>query len=138
MINGNSTPAQKSERTAKREAFFLDFALSVRTKHPDLVLMLTGGFRTRSGMNSALKDRACDIIGIGRPSVIRPDFPKRFLGVADEKADGDVKEEGDGLVLNKVKEPWFLAWVPQRPLRAALRGGLESQYYCDVMRKSVE
>jgi len=41
-------------------------------------LIVTGGFRTVDGMNSALNQGA-DIIGLGRPFCTEPDFPKKLL-----------------------------------------------------------
>ena len=40
--------------------------------------MVTGGFRTLSGMNYALSE-GIDLIGAGRPFCVEPDFPNKFL-----------------------------------------------------------
>ena len=131
MVNGNP---DKSGRTAQREAYFLEFATEVRKRHPDLHLMLTGGFRTRSAMNSALESQACSIIGIARPAAVAPDFPKSVIGIASKHT----LEDGEaGLQLAKVAEPWFGKLLPNQQLRRALRGGAETQYYCEQMKKSV-
>ena len=54
------------ESTVAREAYFLDYAKDIRTvfKNP---MMVTGGFRSRAGMDAALAADACDMIGLGRP-----------------------------------------------------------------------
>ncbi len=64
--------------TRQREAYFLDYAATIRgvAKMP---LMVTGGFRTRAGMEEPLRENACDVIGLGRPLCTDPDFPKRLL-----------------------------------------------------------
>ena len=64
--------------TARREAYFLDYAKSMRavTKVP---LMVTGGFRTRAGMDEALASGDLDVIGIARPMCIETDLPRRLL-----------------------------------------------------------
>jgi 2,4-dienoyl-CoA reductase-like NADH-dependent reductase (Old Yellow Enzyme family) len=105
----------KSARTAAREAFFLEFATAVRQRYPALVLMLTGGFRTRAGAQAAIAQGACDLIGIGRPAAVDPAFARLLLdeSVADEEA---------RLVLNKVPAPWYMKLVPVR----AVGAGLES------------
>ena len=75
--------APKSESTRKREAFFLDYAERVRerTKMP---LMVTGGFRTRAGMEDALAGGAVDLVGLARPLAVEPDLSARLLsGEAD-------------------------------------------------------
>ncbi|KAI4854961.1 NADPH dehydrogenase, partial [Aureobasidium sp. EXF-8846] len=97
MIGGDEAPA-KSERTQRREAFFLDFALAVRERHPTLQLMLTGGFRTRAAMNSALESKGCDIIGIGRPAATVPDFPRSVVGI---EANKEISDAEAGLQLQK-------------------------------------
>lgn len=90
----DSTPdvpaSAATEKTFQRESFFLEFAKTVRETFPDLILMVTGGFRTRLGMEHALKSGGCDIIGIGRPAAVIPKLPKEIIlntrDVSDEQA----------------------------------------------------
>ncbi|OOF92392.1 hypothetical protein ASPCADRAFT_8673 [Aspergillus carbonarius ITEM 5010] len=115
---------EKSQRTVAREAFFIEFATETRKRFPDLVLMLTGGFRTRAGAESALQQNACDVIGIGRPAAIEPKLPLVLL-------DENVPDEEAQLVLNRVPMP-FLARL------LALKGvgaGLESSFYAKQIRR---
>lgn len=80
---------EKSSRTLAREAFFLEFASAIRHEIPDIPLLVTGGFRTRRGLTAAINDNACDLVGLGRPAVLRPDLPKSVLlndNVSDEEA----------------------------------------------------
>lgn len=72
-------PSAAAAKTFQRESFFLEFAKTVRETFPDLILMVTGGFRTRLGMEHALKSGGCDIIGIGRPAAIVPRLPKEII-----------------------------------------------------------
>ncbi len=67
------------ESTRKREAYFLDYALRVRAAHPELPLMLTGGFRTAEAMNEAVASGGIDIVGLGRPLTLEPDIPGALL-----------------------------------------------------------
>ncbi len=83
-----------SESTRAREAFFLEFAESVRaeTKIP---LMVTGGFRTRQFCEEALEAGHLDMIGFGRPFLMMPDFAQGFLKeTLDEVACQDVRATG--------------------------------------------
>ncbi|KAJ5590230.1 Aldolase-type TIM barrel [Penicillium hetheringtonii] len=114
----------KSARTAAREAFFLEFAKTVRERHPTLVLMLTGGFRTRAGCVAAIEDGACDLVGIGRPAAIEPAFPLLLLdeGVKDEKA---------VMPLSKVPVPWYAGFLPRNLIGA----GAESTYYAMQIKR---
>ncbi|KAJ1327024.1 dimethylglycine catabolism A [Microdochium nivale] len=81
---------EKSERTKAREAFFIEFAEAIRAAIPGNVpLVLTGGFRTRAGMESAMADNACDMVGVARPAVMNPRWARDVLlnpAVADEDA----------------------------------------------------
>lgn len=86
MIVGNGV----SQRTAAREAFFLDFAKAIREQFRDVPLMVTGGFRTREGMEAAIKEGACDIIGLGRPAAVEPALPKEVI-LNKEVSDKDAK-----------------------------------------------
>ena len=68
--------------TKEREAYFLQFAEKARAvvKVP---LMVTGGFRTLSGMSSALQSGAVDLAGIARIMAMEPDVPARLLSGKD-------------------------------------------------------
>lgn len=66
------------ESTRTREAYFLEFAEKLRAE-VDLPLWVTGGFRSREGMTEALASGAVDVIGLGRPLAVEPDFPRRLL-----------------------------------------------------------
>lgn len=111
MMGYPKSETPKSERTAAREAFFLEFAKEVRQRHPELVLMLTGGFRSRAGAEAAIRDGACDLVGIGRPSAINPKFPLLLL---DESLD----DEKAALPLEKVPPPFFARWLPRNLIGA--------------------
>ena len=120
----NSSPEAKaapvkSERTAAREAFFIELAKTVRERHPELILMLTGGFRTRAGCVAAIEDGACDLVGIGRPAAIEPAFPLLLL-------DEDVKDEKAVMPLKKVPVPWYAGFLPKNLIGA----GAESVSFC--------
>ena len=66
------------ESTRSREAYFLEFARKVR-KHSKIALMVTGGFRTLTVCEEALKNDELDLIGFGRPFLMEESFPKGFL-----------------------------------------------------------
>lgn len=117
-LPGNAGTAAK--RTAERESFFLQFAIEVRKTFPDLVLMVTGGFRSRLGMEGALASGGCDIIGVGRPAAVLPKLPKEIIldtkGVPDEEAH---------VALGPVKVPFLKQLVPVKLVGA----GHQTQYY---------
>ncbi|KAJ5791306.1 uncharacterized protein N7518_008317 [Penicillium psychrosexuale] len=125
MGYGKANPAApESSRTAAREAFFLEFSKEVRQRHPELVLMLTGGFRTRAGAEAAIRDKACDLVGIGRPAAIDPKFPRLLL-------DESVGDDEAQMPLNKAPIPWYTRFLPL-PLIGA---GAESTYYAAQIQR---
>jgi 2,4-dienoyl-CoA reductase-like NADH-dependent reductase (Old Yellow Enzyme family) len=68
----------QKESTATREAYFLEFAEKVRAS-VNVPLMVTGGFRSAAGMNTALRSGALDIVGLARLLAIDPDAPEALL-----------------------------------------------------------
>ena len=64
--------------TRAREAYFIDYAAAI-AKVAKMPLMVTGGFRSRAGMEEALAAGAAQVIGIGRPLCGDPLAVKRLL-----------------------------------------------------------
>lgn len=88
-INGSTKAPPKpasSSRSQAREAFFQNFALRARSSVQDvkgpgreMVLILTGGLRSRTGMAGPVLDGIVDGVGIGRMACVYPDLPKTIL-----------------------------------------------------------
>ena len=72
-------PQAVAASTLAREAYFVDFAKAMKNEL-SVPLMVTGGFRSKSAMEQAIKSGAADVIGIGRPLCTMTDAPKRLLG----------------------------------------------------------
>ncbi|ULQ47890.1 NADH:flavin oxidoreductase/NADH oxidase family protein [Flagellatimonas centrodinii] len=70
--------APQRASTRAREAYFLDYAEGIR-KVAKMPMMVTGGFRTTAGMEAALQEGHCDVIGLGRPLCTDTDAPARAL-----------------------------------------------------------
>lgn len=68
----------QKDSTKVREAYFLDFAEKVR-KEIQVPLLVTGGFRSQSAMEDALRSGAIDVIGMARPFVVQPNFADMLL-----------------------------------------------------------
>jgi 2,4-dienoyl-CoA reductase-like NADH-dependent reductase (Old Yellow Enzyme family) len=64
--------------TQKREAYFLDYAEKVRNL-VDTPLVVTGGFRSADGMNTALQSGATDLIGLARPLAVDPQLSNKLM-----------------------------------------------------------
>lgn len=65
--------------TRAREAYFVDYAHSVRQEAGDVPIAVTGGFRSRTAMDEALGAGDCDLIGIARPTVTATDAAATLL-----------------------------------------------------------
>lgn len=74
--DADSVPVRAS--TQVREAYFLDYAHAIR-QVATMPLMVTGGFRTRSGMEAALAGGDTDVIGLARPFCTDPDAARQLL-----------------------------------------------------------
>lgn len=70
--------------TEKREAYFLEFAEKAK-KVLTVPLVVTGGFRTASAMEKALKSGGTDMIGIARPLAVDPHVSNKLLANESHK-----------------------------------------------------
>lgn len=105
MMDGKKD--ERRESTKKREAYFLDYCEKVR-KLINTPLLLTGGFRTKEGMEEALDSGACEMIGLARSIAIDPDFPNKLL--AGENVVSQVKPLTSGIkALDKIV-PLEIVW----------------------------
>ncbi|KAJ4147420.1 hypothetical protein LMH87_001941 [Akanthomyces muscarius] len=114
-----------SASTAAREAFFLDFANSIRKTFPKLHLMVTGGFRSRLGLEYAVKSGACDLVGVGRPSVVEPRLPRTII------FNPDVSDEDARLPTKSFSQATLSRWLGIK----GLGGGTETIGYVAAIHK---
>lgn len=68
----------RRESTIAREAYFLEYADNIR-KAVSMPLMVTGGFRTKEGIENALQSNICQIVGVGRPLCADPLCIKKMI-----------------------------------------------------------
>lgn len=97
----------KKESTRAREAYFLEYCEKIR-EEIDVPLMLTGGFRSREGMESALKSNACDVIGLARSVALNPNFPNQIL--SGHKTQSEVKHLTTGIKAIDKALPLEIIW----------------------------
>lgn len=81
----------RRESTKQREAYFIDFAASVR-KVAEMPVMVTGGFRTAEIMNAAIENSELDLVGIGRPMIADPMVPAKLLSGEMKRAPAPERE----------------------------------------------
>ncbi len=122
---GDAVPVRPSTRA--REAYFLDYAASIR-QVARMPMMVTGGFRTRSGMEAALAGGDCDVIGLGRPLCWTPDFPRQLL--ARDVAGIECVEDR----LRFATRGWRSPSSPLMPARILNVFAAQAWYYCQIFR----
>lgn len=74
--------------------------------------MVTGGFRTRRGMEAAVSENGCDFIGVGRPAVLDPTLPDRIV------FNPDVSDEDARLYARKIEVPSFVKFLGMKVIGA--------------------
>ena len=117
MMTGNGEPEEeekKSDRTKAREAFFLEFARAIRSEFPNVPLMVTGGFSSRGGMEQAVADGDCDLIGLGRPAILNPSAPNNVI------FNTEVQDQDAVLYRKKNKTPWLMKQLGLRVIGAGI------------------
>ncbi|MFI6867444.1 nitroreductase family deazaflavin-dependent oxidoreductase [Nocardia sp. NPDC050406] len=65
-------PRTVGASTKAREAYFLDYAETVRRIAGTTPIAVTGGFRSRAAMSEAVDSGTCDVVGLGRPAAVFP------------------------------------------------------------------
>ncbi len=101
-----------SERasTKEREAYFLDYARKIR-EVTTMPILLTGGLRSRAGMEHALESGAVDVIGLARPMTYEPDLPNKLLdGTLDAAPEINIRSRLKKID-NALQVMWFQAQI---------------------------
>lgn len=89
-----------------REAFFAAFSEQAKSVAGPMKIMVTGGLRTRTGMAELLRSGSADLLGLGRPTCIEPDLPRKLLdpSIPDQDARA-VRYEIRGTALWRILVP---------------------------------
>lgn len=119
--------APQRESTKQREAYFLHYARAIR-QVATMPLMVTGGFRSVEGMEAALQEGVCDVIGLGRPLCSHPDTPNDLLSGRITRAvsfEHELKLADSGV---------FSPTSPVLPLKLLNVLGGQAWYYQQIFR----
>ncbi|TDB95512.1 NADH:flavin oxidoreductase/NADH oxidase family protein [Actinomadura sp. 7K534] len=112
-----------AESTRAREAYFLDYARTVREVAGRTPIAVTGGFRTRAAMEEALAEGDCDVVGIGRPTCLTPDAPRALFEDGRERLEVPAIGVGARRVIGRLTDI--------RPLDSALN----VQWHADQLHR---
>ena len=91
--------------------------------------MVTGGFRTKQGMEQAIESGACELVGVGRPLCADPFAIKRLLSGKIQELPKFEKTLSIG--------PWILSpSSPFRLVQALNAFGAQAWFYQQIKRMS--
>lgn len=116
LITTGEVIAKQRESTLRREAFFLEFAKTVRAIS-SIPLLLTGGLRTAATMARIIDDGNVDCVGIARPLALDPDWSAKLLRGEPAPAPVALKPTGIHTVDNLLQSLWH-----QDQMRRMARG----------------
>ena len=103
------SPTKQSTR--EREAYFLDFADTLRGGLA-VPLVVTGGFRSGEAMAKALQTGAVDMVGLARTLAVDPDFPARLISDPDARV--DISPRKLGIPAIDRMGVWELVWYERQ------------------------
>jgi 2,4-dienoyl-CoA reductase-like NADH-dependent reductase (Old Yellow Enzyme family) len=122
-------PTKEKQSTLQRESFFLSFAQMIRVHFPEVVLIVSGGFRTRIGMEAALQSGGCDMIGLARPAAVLPRLPREII------LDESIKDADATVSLKPVILPKFYSYLHWLLPVKIMGGGYGSMYYAGQIQR---
>ncbi|MDP9183852.1 MAG: NADH:flavin oxidoreductase/NADH oxidase family protein [Actinomycetota bacterium] len=88
--------------TRAREAYFLEYARTVRSLAGDVPLAVTGGFRTHTAMTEAVASGDCELVGLGRPTATMPDAAAAILDGRHSSLTAHERQYGMRRVLGRI------------------------------------
>ena len=100
--------SKRKQSTIEREAYFLDYIEKAR-RITDKPLMLTGGFRTVSVMETALENGALDVVGLGRPFCLYPEIAQDIFTKKSTSFEVSAPKSGIKFIdkTGGVELPWY-------------------------------
>jgi 2,4-dienoyl-CoA reductase-like NADH-dependent reductase (Old Yellow Enzyme family) len=123
---GHEEQAVKAEGTRRREAYFLEYAAAIRNA-ARVPLVVTGGFRTRAVMESALADGSLDLIGLARPLCTDPGLSRRLIENTADLARTDEKQL-------RLGPGWFGSSSPNATVRGLNAQAQTAWFYKQILQ----
>jgi hypothetical protein len=76
--------------------------------------MVTGGFRSRKGMETAVSSGDYDLCGLTRPAILNPTLPQSVI------FNSEIKDEDATLYTKPIDTPWYLNYLGMRSIGAGV------------------
>ncbi len=97
---------KRKKSTVQREAYFMDYIEKAR-KITDTPLMLTGGFRTVSVMEDAVKSDQLDIVGLARPFAVYPNLANEIFEGKQQEFKVAIRKTGVKAIDGMMNIVWY-------------------------------
>ncbi|KAM0342043.1 hypothetical protein ACHAPU_009771 [Fusarium lateritium] len=104
MFLGSSL-GKDNDRTGKMKPYFKSFSQIVKSRFPDVPVIVTGGFRDRESIETALASGSADMVGIARPAAVDPYLPTSTI------LNNEINDKGATFMYPKVDAPWIMRQV---------------------------
>lgn len=122
---GHEADQARAEATKRREAYFLEYASTLRSA-AKVTLAVTGGFRSRAVMQAALADGLLDVIGLARPLCTDTDIGRRLVEGTAEAARADERSL-------RLGRGWFGPASPSATIRALNAQAQTAWFYKQIL-----
>lgn len=98
------------DKTGKMQPYFKSFSRIVKSRFPNVPVIVTGGFRDRVSIETALSSEESDMVGIARPAAVDPHLPTAII------LNHAVDDQDATFHHPKVEAPWIMRQVGVKAL----------------------
>ncbi|CAJ0547498.1 Ff.00g042520.m01.CDS01 [Fusarium sp. VM40] len=113
------------DKTGKMQPYFKSFSRIVKSRFPNVPVIVTGGFRDRASIETALSSEESDMVGIARPAAVDPRLPQAII------LNHVVNDQDATFHHPKVEAPWIMRQVGV----TALNVHMDNAWYLSHLRK---
>ncbi|KAF5663829.1 nadh:flavin oxidoreductase nadh oxidase [Fusarium heterosporum] len=127
MFLGTSL-GQDNDKTGKMQPYFKDFSKIVKSRFPAVPVIVTGGFRDRMSIETAIASGASDMVGIARPAAVSPCLPTSTM------LNSDVEDNDATFMHPKVDAPWVVRQVGVTALNVHMDNAWYLSHVCKMSK----
>jgi 2,4-dienoyl-CoA reductase-like NADH-dependent reductase (Old Yellow Enzyme family) len=93
------------EKSGRMQPYFQTFSRLVKSRFPNIPIILTGGFRDRTSIENALVSGDTDMVGIARPAAVNPHLALSTI------LNREIDDKNATFHHSKVEAPWVVRQV---------------------------